>query len=39
MAMTIEDQALAKEDLGLNVGRFLKMFYNNGGMIRGKDLE
>ena len=39
LAMTVEDQLAAQEGLGLAVGRCLKLFYGNDGVVRPWDPE
>ena len=39
MDMTVKDQVLAQEGLGLNVGRRMGVFYANDGMIGSRESE
>ena len=39
LAMTVKYQTMAQEILGLNVGRFLVVFYTDNGMIRSWGLD
>ena len=39
MEMTVKDQVLAQEGLGINVGRRLGVFYANYGIIGSRESE
>ena len=39
LVMTVKYQTVAQESLGLNVGRFLVVFYTDNGMIRSRGLD
>ena len=39
LKMTVDDQMVAQEGLGINVGRYLGFFYSDNSMIGARDSE